>query len=222
CTSLDLIGTQDQETYNKYIKGLFEVMQANAQIGVTTYSSHIQCEGGFSATNHLDRNDMMPIRMSWNHRWLQPFSDSITESYRRIGDWVGHGSDWFFSTGSSVGGIDAGGVGWCTAMRATDADIKAREQCPPAPEGIELNAWRGRTDEGGGIDGGITANRGRRTEHLVTLAQLASEGRISNIPGWHSAGDGATEIMMKTYLHYMDPERIQMLRTQSDHCHSVT
>ncbi len=222
CTSLDLIGTQDQETFNKYIKGLFEVMQANAQIGVTSYSSHIQCEAGFSGTNHLDRNDMMPIRMSWNHRWLQPFSDSITESYRRIGDWVGHGSDWFFSTGSSVGGIDAGGVGWCTSMRAKNADIKAREQCPPAPEGIELNAWEGRTEEGGGIDGGITANRGRRTEHLVTLAQLAAEGRISNIPGWHSAGDGATEIMMKTYLHYMEPERIQMLRTQSDHCHSVT
>jgi predicted amidohydrolase YtcJ len=222
CSSLDLIGTQDQETFNKYIKGLFEVMQANAQIGVTSYSSHIQCEAGFSATNHLDRNDMMPIRMSWNHRWLQPFSDSITESYRRIGDWVGHGSDWFFSTGSSVGGIDAGGVGWCTSMRAQNADIKAREQCPPAPEGIELDAWEGRTVEGGGIDGGITANRGRRTEHLVTLAKLAAEGRISNIPGWHSAGDGATEIMMKTYLHYMEPERIQMLRTQSDHCHSVT
>jgi predicted amidohydrolase YtcJ len=222
CTSLDLIGTQDQETFNKYIKGLFEVMQANAQIGVTSYSSHIQCEGGFSATNHLDRTDMMPIRMSWNHRWLQPFSDSIAESYRRIGDWVGHGSDWFFSTGSSVGGIDAGGVGWCTSMVAKNAEIKAREQCPPAPEGIELNAWKGRTVEGGGIDGGITANRGRRTEHLVTLAKLAAEGRISNIPGWHSAGDGATEIMMKTYLHYMDPERIKMLRTQSDHCHSVT
>ena len=222
CTSLDLIGTQDQETFNKYITGLFEVMQANVQIGVTSYSSHIQCEGGFSATNHLDRNDMMPIRMAWNHRWLQPFSDNIKESYRRIGDWVGHGSDYFFSTGSSVGGIDAGGVGWCTSMVAKNAAIKSREQCPPAPEGIELNAWKGRTVEGGGINGGITANRGRRTEHLVTLAQLAAEGRISNIPGWHSAGDGATEIMMKTYLHYMSPDRIKMLRTQSDHCHSVT
>ncbi|NIN35019.1 MAG: amidohydrolase family protein, partial [Gammaproteobacteria bacterium] len=37
CSSLDLIGMQDQETYNKYIQGYFEVMQANAQIGVTTY-----------------------------------------------------------------------------------------------------------------------------------------------------------------------------------------
>ena len=218
CTSLDLIGTQDQDTFNKYIKGYFEVMQANAQIGVTTYSSHIQCEGGFSATNHMDRNDLMPIRMSWNHRWLQPFSDSIAESYRRIGDWVGSGSDFFFSTGSSVGGIDAGGVGWCTSMVAKSPEIKAREQCPPAPEGIELNAWKNRPAD----DPSIASNRGRRTEHLVTLAKLAAEGRMTNIPGWHSAGDGATEIMMKTYLHYMSPERIKMLRTQSDHCHSVT
>jgi predicted amidohydrolase YtcJ len=221
CSSLDLIGGQDQETYNKYIQGYFEVMQANAQIGVTTYKSHIQCEAGFSATNHMDRNDMMPIRMAWDHRWLQPFSNSIKESYRRIGDWVGHGSDMFFSTGSSVGGIDAGGVGWCTSMKAKSAEIKAREQCPPAPEGIELEAWKGRTLEGGGIDGGITANRGRRTEHLVTLTELAAEGRISNIPGWHSSGDGATEIMMKTYRAHMSDERIRMLRTTSDHCHSV-
>jgi len=127
CTSLDLIATQDQDTFNKYIQGYFEVMQANAQIGVTTYKSHIQCEGGFSATNHMDRNDLMPIRMAWDHRWLQPFSDNIKESYRRIGDWVGHGSDWFFSTGSSVGGIDAGGVAWCTSMIAKSDAIKNRE-----------------------------------------------------------------------------------------------
>jgi len=218
CTSLDLIGTQDQETFNKYIKGYFEVMQANAQIGVTTYKSHIQCEGGFSATNHMDRNDLMPIRMAWDHRWLQPFSDSIAESYRRIGDFVGSGSNFFFSTGSSVGGIDAGGVGWCTSMVAKSPEIKMREQCPPEPEGIDIKA----IDTSNTGVGTETKNRGRRTEHLVTLAKLAAEGRMTNIPGWHSAGDGATEIMMKTYLHYMPPERIRMLRTTSDHCHSVT
>jgi hypothetical protein len=161
----------------------------------------------------MDRNDMMPIRMAWDHRWLQPFSNSIKESYRRIGDWVGHGSDWFFSTGSSVGGIDAGGVGWCTQMIAKNDEIKKREQCPPEPEGIDILAIE---------EINTTPNRGRRTEHLVTLAELAAEGRISNIPGWHSSGDGATEVMMKTYRHYMPDERIRMLRTTSDHCHSVT
>jgi predicted amidohydrolase YtcJ len=70
CSSLDLISAQDQVTYNKYIRGYFEVMQTNAQIGVTTYKSHIQCEAGFSATNHMDRNDMMPIRMACVRRQL--------------------------------------------------------------------------------------------------------------------------------------------------------
>ena len=213
CTSLDLINTQDQETYNKYIQGYFEVMQANAQIGVTTYKSHIQCEAGFSATNHMDRNDVMPIRMAWDHRWLQPFSDSIKESYRRIGDWVGHGSDWFFSTGSSVGGIDAGGVGWCTSMIAKNDEIKKREQCPPEPAGIDIKAIDERN---------VVPNRGRRTEHLVTLAELAAEERITNIPGWHASGDGSVEIMFSTYRSLMSDERIKMLRTTSDHCHSVT
>jgi predicted amidohydrolase YtcJ len=213
CSSLDLIGMQDQETFNKYIQGYFEVMQANAQIGVTTYKSHIQCEAGFSATNHMDRNDMMPIRMAWDHRWLQPFSNSIKESYRRIGDWVGHGSDFFFSTGSSVGGIDAGGVGWCTSMVAKSDEIKMREQCPPEPDGIDIKAIE---------QINTTSNRGRRTEHLVTLAELAAENRITNIPGWHSSGDGATEVMMKTYRAHMPDERIRMLRTTSDHCHAVT
>lgn len=213
CTSIDLIGTQDQENANKYIKGYFEVMQANAQLGVTTYKSHIQCEGGFSATNHMDRNGLMPIRMAWDHRWLQPFSDNIRESYRRIGDWLGHGSDYFFSTGSSVGGIDAGGVGWCTSMEAKSDDIKKREQCPPEPKGIDTKAIE---------EINTTPNRGRRTEHLVTLAELAAEGRITNIPGWHASGDGSVEVMFKTYLDHMPVERIRQLRTQSDHCHSVT
>ncbi|MGK0297060.1 MAG: putative amidohydrolase YtcJ [Gammaproteobacteria bacterium] len=213
CSSLDLISGQDQETYNKYIRGYFEVMQTNAQIGVTTYKSHIQCEAGFSATNHMDRNDLMPIRMAWDHRWLQPFSDSIKESYRRIGDWLGHGSDFMFSTGSSVGGIDAGGVGWCTSMIAKSEEIKKREQCPPEPEGMDLKA----------IEAINTApNRGRRTQHLVTLAELASENRISNIPGWHASGDGSVEMMFSTYRRHMSDERIKMLRTTSDHCHSVT
>jgi predicted amidohydrolase YtcJ len=213
CTTLDLIANQDQQTFNKYIKGYFEVLQANAQIGVTTYKSHIQCEGGFSATNHMERSDLMPIRMSWDHRWLQPFSDSIKESYRRIGDWLGHGSDWFFSVGSSVGGIDGGGSAWCTSMIAKSDEIKSREQCPPEPPGIDIKAVE---------DLNVAPSRGRRTEHLVTLTELAAEGRITNIPGWHAAGDGAVDIMFNTFRSYMSDEQLKKLRITSDHCELVT
>lgn len=211
CIGLDLISTKPGN-FDTYIRGYFEVMQANAQIGVTTHKSHLQCEAGFSASSHLARNDLMPIRMAWGHRWMQPFSDSIKETYRRIGDWTGYGSDFLWSIGSSVGGIDAGGVGWCTSIPADD-NIKSREQCPPAPPGVEVR----------GIEPVNTvANRGRRTEHLVTLAELAAEGRISGIPGWHVSGDGALELLFRTYMANMPDERIRALRIESDHCHGVT
>lgn len=212
CIGLDLISAKGG-TFDTYIKGYFEVMQANAQIGVTTHKSHLQCESGFSASSHLARNNMMPIRLAWGHRWMQPFSPYIKETYRRIGDWTGYGSDFMWSIGSSVGGIDAGGVGWCTSMEADDS-IKSREQCPPAPEGVDVKAI---------TPINTVQNRARRTEHLVTLAELAAEGRISGIPGWHVSGDGALDLLFKTYqASGMSDEKIRTLRIESDHCHSVT
>ena len=212
CIGLDLIANSG-ENFDKYIKGYFEVMQANAQIGVTTHKSHLQCEGGFSASAHLARNDIMPIRLAWGHRWMQPFNPRIKETYRRIGDWTGYGSDFMWSIGSSVGGIDAGGVGWCTSIPADDA-VKSREQCPPAPAGLDIEAI---------TDINTVSNRARRTEHLTTLAQLAADGRITGIPGWHVSGDGALELLFQTYRATgMSDEKIRTLRIESDHCHTVT
>jgi len=212
CIGTDLIATQPG-VFDKYIQSYFEVMQANAQIGVTTHKSHLQCEGGFSASAHLARTGMMPMRLAWGHRWMQPFNPNIRATYRRIGDWTGYGSDFMWSIGSSVGGIDAGGVGWCTSIPADD-DIKSREQCPPEPAGWDVKAI---------TDVNTVSNRARRTEHLTTLASLAQEGRITGIPGWHVSGDGALEILFQAYRRSgMTDEKIRTLRIQSDHCHSVT
>ncbi|NIO61382.1 MAG: amidohydrolase family protein [Gammaproteobacteria bacterium] len=210
CAKIDIINTQFG-IFDKYIKAYMEAMQVNAQIGVTSFKTHLQCEGGFSATSHLDRNDMMPIRLAWGHRWWQPFSSNIHEMYRRIGDWTGYGSDYFWSIGSSVGGIDAGGVGWCSTIPA-DESIKNREQCPPLINDIDIPEI---TEEN------IIPNRGRRLEHLDTLAELAGENRITGIPGWHVAGDGAVDVLQKTYRKYMSDNRIRNLRIQADHCFGI-
>jgi predicted amidohydrolase YtcJ len=210
CAKIDIINTQTG-SFDRYIKGYLEAMQVNIQLGVTTHKTHLQCEGGFSASAHLDRNDMMPMRLAWGHRWLQPFNSRIEESYRRIGDWTGYGSDYFWSIGSSVGGIDAGGVGWCATMPA-DSSVKEREQCPPPTEALNIP---GITAEN------IVPNRGRRLEHLDTLAALAGEGRISGIPGWHVAGDGALDVLTQTYRAHMSDDRIRQLRIQADHCFGV-
>src|SRR5690606_27371911 len=79
CISVDLIATQPG-VFDKYIKSYFEVLQANAQIGVTTHKSHLQCEGGFSASVHLARNHLLPIRFAWGHRWMQPFNPMVKET----------------------------------------------------------------------------------------------------------------------------------------------
>jgi predicted amidohydrolase YtcJ len=212
CIPIDIINTQ-AGTYDKYIRGYFQAMQVNVQLGITTYKTHLQCEGGFSASVHLARNDLIPMRFAWGHRWMQPFNPRVRETYRRIGDWTGYGSNFMWSIGSSVGGIDAGGVGWCTSLPAKSESIKTREQCPPAPEGTDLPFI---------TDLNTVSNRGRRVEHLETLARLAAEGRITGIPGWHVAGDGALELLFQVYRKYMSDEQIRSLRIESDHCHGVT
>jgi len=210
CSTIDLIGTKEGN-FDNYILTYFETLQGYAQTGVTTHKTHIQCEGGFSASVHMDRNRLLPIRFAWENRWMQPFNPNIAATYRRIGDSTGHGSDFMWSNGSSVGGIDAGGVGWCTSMPAGD-DVKMREQCPPAPEGVDLPFI---------TETNTVTNRARRTEHLSTLAKLAAEGRITGIPGWHVSGDGAVDVLIGTYRAHMSDDRIKQLRIQSDHCHTV-
>lgn len=187
---------------DEYTKAYFEVMQLNAQNGLTTHKTHIQCEGGFNASVHLQRNDLMPIRLAWGHRWMQPFNPRVTETYWRIGDWVGYGSDMMWSIGSSAGASDGGGVAWCTSIPAKTPELKARELCP--------------TEESS------TANM-RRLEHYKVLVELASLGRQTGIPGWHMAGDGALKFYQDELMQSgMSLDKLRSLRLQTDHCHSVT
>jgi len=187
---------------DEYTKAYFEVMQLNAQNGLTTHKTHIQCEGGFNASVHLERNDLMPLRLAWGHRWMQPFNPRITETYWRIGDWVGYGSDMMWSIGSSAGASDGGGVAWCTSIPARTPELKSRELCPTADSS--------------------TANM-RRLEHYKVLVELASLGRQTGIPGWHMSGDGALQFYHDELVKSgMTIEKMRSLRLQTDHCHSVT
>jgi len=201
CSRVDIIVPQANRI-DEYTRGYLEVLQLNAQTGVTTHKSHFQCEGGFNATVHLSRNDLMPIRMAWGHRWMQPFNPWISETYWRIGDWTGYGSDFMWSIGSSAGALDNGGVGWCTSIPAKTDELKARERCPTmdsSPPNV------------------------RRLEHLKTLAELAAEGRQTGIPGFHVAGDAAVAAYLDAMLNSGVPlEKLRSLRLQVDHCHSVT
>ena len=201
CVRGDIIltaaGRQDE-----YTQAYMEVMQLNAQNGVTAFKTHLQCEGGFNASVHLERNGLMPIRFAWGHRWMQPFNPHITETYWRIGDMTGYGSNFMWSIGSSAGALDGGGVAWCTSIPAKTDALKSRELCPT----IESSP----------------ANM-RRLSHLKVLAELAAEGRQTGIPGWHVAGDVAVQAYLDTLFNAgISMEKLKTLRLQVDHCHSVT
>lgn len=201
CARLDIV-IPEAGKMNDYIRSYLEVLQVNAQTGVTTHSTHIQCEGGFNASVHLERNNLLPIRFSWGHRWMQPFNPWIVETYWRIGDFLGYGSDYMWSNGSSAGAIDNGGVGWCTSLPAKSPELKARERCPTM-ESSPTNF--------------------RRLEHLKVLTELVAEGRQTSIPGWHVSGDGALQAWFDTVLNAGIPiEKLRSLRLQVDHCHTVT
>ena len=201
CIRGDVI-ISDAQREDEYTKGYFEVMQLNGQNGVTTHKTHIQCEGGFNASVHLDRNDLMPIRLAWGHRWMQPFNPRVTATYWRIGDWVGYGSDMMWSIGSSAGASDGGGVAWCTSIPAKTPELKSRELCP-TPDSSTANM--------------------RRLEHYKVLVELASVGRQTGIPGWHMAGDGALKFYQDELINSgMSLNKLRSLRLQTDHCHSVT
>jgi predicted amidohydrolase YtcJ len=193
---LTAAGRQDE-----YTQAYMEVMQINAQNGVTAFKTHLQCEGGFNASVHLERNNLMPIRFAWGHRWMQPFNPHITATYWRIGDLTGYGSDFMWSIGSSAGALDGGGVAFCTTLPAKTPELKSRELCPNMDSS--------------------PANL-RRLSHHKVLAELAAAGRQTGIPGWHVAGDVAVDHYINTLLDAgISVEQLRTMRIQVDHCHSV-
>ncbi len=112
---------------------------------------------------------------------------------------MGYGSDYMWSIGSSAGGLDGGGVAWCTSVPAKTPELKSRELCP---------------------DGDFFI---RKLEHLQVLAELAAAGRQTGIPGWHVAGDKAIQAYIDTVMNAgMSIDKLRTLRLQVDHCHSVT
>jgi len=200
CVRGDIIVSQAGKN-NEYNKAYLEVLQVNAQNGVTTHSTHLHCENGFNASVHLDRNDLMPIRLAWGHRWMQPFNNNVVGTYWRIGDWLGYGSDYMWSVGSSAGALDGGGVAWCTTLPTKNPEHKARELCPTMES---------------------SPSNMRRRQHMETLVELAAQGRQTSIPGWHWSGDGAVDYLLDALESSdMSLEQIRSLRLQADHCHTV-
>lgn len=85
---------------------LEEALRMQAAAGFTTYSSHLQGMMFQTAFQKLDREERMPIRLGFAHIACREFNANMADCYRRLGDWAGMGTKYFWSVGSTLSAVD--------------------------------------------------------------------------------------------------------------------
>jgi predicted amidohydrolase YtcJ len=103
-----------------------ELLEATA-FGVTTWSSSLSAVNNLTAFQLLDRKGRMPVRLAWGHGHGVSMATGA-ESYRRLGDLLGSGSDFLWNNGVGVVSVDGSYPELCTSIEARE-QIKSREIC---------------------------------------------------------------------------------------------
>jgi predicted amidohydrolase YtcJ len=163
-----------------------------AKGGVTTWSSSLGSEA-ITAFNYMDRRGMLPIRLAYSNEAALRDNLFGESAAARMGNLIGHGTDYFWLIGVSSGSTDASYPGVCTNLPGTSEAVKAREDCRLSFDGV----------------------RGRAI-HAAVKAGL----RVS---GTHSAGDKATDVLLDIIEKAsaeagMTAEEIKSKRHVIDHC----
>ncbi len=189
CARIDQILANDLPGYARVLKS---VMQVNAQTGVTTHATHVQCINGYRVGRLLDQTGEMPIRWAWSEGWAHIFNPRPEDFYQRTVDISGSGSPYFWSVGVNPVNLDGGGIAMCTTIKAP-SKIKAREACPDQEaESLRLRAL-----------------------------QTMWKNRL-RVAGHHLAGDKALDAYFDALERSgLTLEEIRALRPVADHCHLV-
>jgi predicted amidohydrolase YtcJ len=103
-----------------------ELLEATA-FGVTTWSSSLSAVNNLTAFQLLDRKGRMPVRLAWGHGHGISMATGA-ESYRRLGDLLGSGSDYLWNNGVGVVSVDGSYPELCTSINAPER-VKNREIC---------------------------------------------------------------------------------------------
>jgi predicted amidohydrolase YtcJ len=101
-------------------------------LGFTTFSSH---STGFPIHDGylmLSRQDRLPVRFAYTHRFCQMTSADIEGCFFRLGDAAGLGNATMWNIGVTLGGLDTDPPNFCTTMEAP-AEIKKLELCRTLP-----------------------------------------------------------------------------------------
>ncbi|MSO19870.1 MAG: hypothetical protein EXQ56_05290 [Acidobacteria bacterium] len=99
-----------------------------AALGFTTFSSHIVGFPIHDAYTKLARENRLPVRFGFAHRYCQVMAVDISGCFARLGDMAGFGNDYFWNVGVTLGGLDSDAPGICSTMEAVP-QIKAMEDC---------------------------------------------------------------------------------------------
>ena len=163
-----------------------------AKGGVTTWSSSLGSEA-ITAFNYMDQRGMLPIRLAYTNEAMLRDNIFAESAANRLGNMIGHGSDYYWLIGYSSGSTDASYPGICSNLPGTSPQVKAREDCRLSWEGV----------------------RGKALYEAVKAGL-----RIS---GTHSAGDKATDTFMDIIEKAsaeagMTAEQIKAKRHVIDHC----
>ena len=111
---------------------IYNGLLGNVAAGFTTFSSHIMGIQNFDAYMQLYRAKRMPIRFAFTHYAGFAVNDDPVGFYRRLGDMLGLGDDYFWFAGVGAGYIDSGPPLFCTNMVPSD-DKDMYEWCRNAP-----------------------------------------------------------------------------------------
>jgi predicted amidohydrolase YtcJ len=99
----------------------------STSFGITTWSSSLSAVNNLNAMQHLERKGRLPIRLAWGHAHGVSMATGA-ESYRRLGDLLGSGSDYLWNNGVGVVSVDGSYPEICTTVQAQEK-IKNREIC---------------------------------------------------------------------------------------------
>jgi predicted amidohydrolase YtcJ len=105
-----------------------------AAMGFTGFSSHINSPPVHDAYMKLTRENRMPVRFGWAHRYCQVMAVDIGGCFFRLGDSAGMGTDYFWNVGVTLGGVDNDAPIICSTNEAAP-EIKSLEKCLIAPDG---------------------------------------------------------------------------------------
>ena len=150
-------------------------LQAWSALGVTTWSSSLPTAKVFDGFAVLDRAGEMPIRFAYSHRMGAAGFAHAAEFYKRLGNNVGHGTNYLWTIGVSLSALDSSYPRHCTTVKARD-EIKSREICEAD---AQYKIMRAAVQAGQRISGTHVYGDGAVDKFLDLIEKASAEAGIS-------------------------------------------